>query len=54
MKDDGLIVLSIGKITLLCVPEVSADVVCEGACLEIEDLPHRGEEIEERRLPIRK
>ena len=33
MKDDGLIILSIGKITLLCVPEVGTDVLCEGARL---------------------
>ena len=40
MEDKGVIALVVRKVALLRVPEVSADKVGEGACLDVEDLLH--------------
>jgi hypothetical protein len=37
---DGFILITIGEITLLRIPEMSSSIVCERSCLDVDDLSH--------------
>jgi hypothetical protein len=43
---DGFVLIIIGEIAILRIPKVSSGIVCERACLNVDDLSHSAKELE--------